>query len=400
MPTRSGGPRDDDRGEDFDWLYGGRGRSDAPPPSDDPEPTRMMPTMRRPDDQRGGRDRPEPVASERPRRSDRDLQQARPERSRRPRRRPRLRTLKWVLALWLAFLIAVPVWAVASIDKVAFEPEDGERPAATGGTTYLLVGSDSREGLTAEQRREYGTGDAEGRRTDTIMLLHTGSGPNVLISIPRDSLVEIPGYGTTKVNAAYAFGGAPLLTQTLENELGLRIDEYVEIGMGGLVNVVDAVGGIEVCTPKRLVDRQAALRLRRGCSEVDGTTALAFARTRKTQTRGDIDRGTNQRQVIAKIGDKVASPWSVINPIRYVRLNRAGSTSVKVGEGTGPIAMAGFAWAMTRTAEPNGMTCTMPISDLAVTLDRERVDRLMELLRDDAAEDITGDLCTPSGLPE
>lgn len=399
MPPRSGGPRDDDRGEDFDWLYGGRGS--APPPSDDPEPTRMMPTMRRPGSEDRSERRPEPGPAERPRRSDRDLRPAQPEPSRRPRRsgRSRWRTVKWVLALWLVFLIAVPVWAVSSIEKVPFAP-DGERPEATGGTTYLLVGSDSREGLTAEQRREYGTGDAEGRRTDTIMLLHTGSGPNVLISIPRDSLVEIPGYGTTKVNAAYAFGGAQLLTQTLESELGLRIDEYVEIGMGGLVNVVDAVGGIEVCTPKRLVDRQAALRLARGCSEVDGPTALAFARTRKTQTMGDIDRGTNQRQVIAKIGDKVASPWSVINPIRYVRLNRAGSTSVKVGEGTGPIAMGGFAWGMTRTAEPNGMTCTMPISDFAVNWDRERVDRLMGLLREDAAEDITGDLCTPSGLPE
>ncbi len=101
----------------------------------------------------------------------------------------------------------MPLWAWTKVDKVDFEP-NGDRPDDQPGTTYLMVGSDSRAGLPAEERKELGTGNAAGQRTDTIMLLHTGDGPNLLMSIPRDSLVEVPGYGTTKINAAYAFGGA------------------------------------------------------------------------------------------------------------------------------------------------------------------------------------------------
>jgi anionic cell wall polymer biosynthesis LytR-Cps2A-Psr (LCP) family protein len=161
------------------------------------------------------------------------------------------------LLLWVVFLVAVPVWAWTKITKVDAEP-DGDRPGSQPGSTYLLVGSDSREGLTAAQRRRLGTGQAEGRRTDTIMLLHTGRGPNLLLSIPRDSIVDIPGNGRTKVNAAYALGGPELLVETLESETGIRIDNYVEIGFGGFVNVVDAVGGVEICPEQRMGRRHSA----------------------------------------------------------------------------------------------------------------------------------------------
>ena len=167
----------------------------------------------------------------------------------RKRRRFRVRYVFLVLLLWLAYLVIVPVMAWREVDKVDWEP-DGARPDDQPGTTYLLVGSDSRAGLSKEERKELNTGNAGGGRTDTIMLLHTGSGPNLLLSIPRDSIVDIPGHGTTKINAAYAFGGAPLLVETIEQNTGIRIDDYVEIGMGGVAGLVDAVGGIEVC-PKR-----------------------------------------------------------------------------------------------------------------------------------------------------
>ena len=137
-----------------------------------------------------------------------------------------------LLILWLVFLVAVPLWAWSKVDKVDAFP-DGDRPDEQDGTTYLMVGSDSRGDLTEEERKELGTGNASGQRTDTIMLLHTGDGPNLLMSIPRDSLVEVPGHGTTKINAAYAFGGPKLLVRTIEGDTGIRIDHYVEIGFGG-----------------------------------------------------------------------------------------------------------------------------------------------------------------------
>ena len=122
-----------------------------------------------------------------------------------------------LLLLWLVFLVVVPLVAWNKVTKVDAMP-DGDRPGDQPGTTYLLVGSDSRADLTAEERKELNTGGAGGQRTDTIMLLHTGSGPNLLMSIPRDSLVPIPGHGTTKINAAYAFGGPKLLVRTIEAE--------------------------------------------------------------------------------------------------------------------------------------------------------------------------------------
>src|SRR5690606_8689079 len=127
-----------------------------------------------------------------------------------------------------------------------------------------------------------------------IMLLHVGSGPSVLVSIPRDSLVPIPGHGTTKINAAYAYGGPNLLVETLEQTTGVRIDDYVEIGFGGLVKVVDSVGGIELCPKEDLKDKDSGLDIKKGCQTVDGKTALAYSRNRHSYATQDIQRVQSQ----------------------------------------------------------------------------------------------------------
>ena len=181
---------------------------------------------------------------------------------RRFRPRFRVRYVFLLLLLWIAFLVIVPVVAWNRVDKVEWEPE-GDRPADQPGTTYLLVGSDSRKDLSKDERKELSTGNAGGSRTDTIMLLHTGSGPNLLMSLPRDSIVDIPEHGEGKINAAYAYGKAPLLVQTIEAATGIRIDQYVEIGMGGVAGVVDAVGGIEVCPKRNMVDKLAGLKIKK-----------------------------------------------------------------------------------------------------------------------------------------
>ena len=398
MPDR---PRGSDDEPEYDWLYGARGQgAGAPPPpqSDDPEPTRMMPVIPRPEtsgDGPGGPRRTSTTTAAPPPRAPRAPENNRGEK----KNRSPWRIVRIVLLVWLVFLIAVPVWAWTKIDKVDAFPS-GDRPDKQPGSTYLLVGSDSRENLSREQRRRLGTGDAAGRRTDTIMLLHAGRGPNLLLSIPRDSLVPIPGHGTTKINAAFAFGGPKLLVETIEQNTGVRVDHYVEIGFGGFVNSVDAVGGIRVCTKSRLVDPLANLRMSKGCHHVDGVTALAYSRTRHTQANGDIDRAKNQRKVVSQVGDKVKSPWTVLNPVRYFRVADAGAGSLRISKGTGPLALARFAWAMTRVDGSSGLTCSMPIADLAVHWDRERALALLKLVKEDRTDDIGKDLCTPTGLPQ
>ena len=297
--------------------------------------------------------------------------------------------------------VAIPLWAWSKVDKVDAFPEAG-RPDDQPGTTYLMVGSDSRGDLTAEERKELGTGNASGNRTDTIMLLHTGDGPNLLMSIPRDSLVEIPGYGSgQKINAAYAYGGAKLLVRTIEGETGIRVDHFVEVGFGGFVDLVDAVGGIEVCPPFPMDDPQANIKLEKGCQEVDGPDALGYARSRKTDEQfGDLGRAQRQREVVSAIGSEAVSPWSVINPVRYYRLNMAGARAVRVSEGTSPFAMVQWAIAMTRVDGDSGLTCGVPVADFAVNWDEERSEQMFGFIREDDTESIPESLCTPTGLPE
>ena len=302
-----------------------------------------------------------------------------------------------MLVLWLVFLVAVPLVAWSKIEKVDATPS-GHRPASQSGTTYLLVGSDSRQGLTRKQELKYGVGKAEGRRTDTIMLLHTGSGPNLLMSIPRDSIVDVPGHGTTKINAAYAYGGPDLLVKTIEQATGIRVDDYVEIGFAGFVDVVDAVNGIQICPKTAMKDAKANLDIKKGCQDVDGKVALGYARSRHTSGLGDIDRARHQREVVSAVGSKAASPWTVINPVRYYRLAMAGSDSLAVGKDTGMVATMRFAWAMTRVNGKNGLTCGVPISDLAVHWDPSRSKRLFHYIAEDKTGDIPKRLCRPSGL--
>jgi LCP family protein required for cell wall assembly len=301
--------------------------------------------------------------------------------------------------LWLVFLVAVPIFAWQRVSNVDATPS-GDRPGEQPGTTYLLVGSDSRQGLTREERERLGTGQSRGGRTDTIMLLHTGSGPNLLMSIPRDSIVEVPGHGTTKINSAFSFGGPELLVRTIEANTGIRVDDYVEVGFSGFVGVVDAVGGIEICPEQAMKDRRANLDIDKGCQEADGAVALGYARSRHALKQGDIARAQHQREVVSAVGSKAASPWTVLNPVRYYRLAMAGAQSARVGEDTGMVSTARFAFAMTRVNGANGLTCGVPISDLAVHWDAERSEELFGLIAEDRTADVSERLCRPTGLAD
>ncbi|HET6152400.1 MAG TPA: LCP family protein [Marmoricola sp.] len=389
MPERPDDP------PEFDWLYGrkrGRGVPSEPPaepPAD--EQTRVIPRRTLatgpatpPPTGPGG---PPPLVQPRPRR-------------RRPRAKVIVAIVGLLLLAWVAYLVAVPTNAWKGVSKVNAFPSAG-RPAEQPGTTYLLVGSDSRKGLSRAENRKLGTGGVGdvGQRTDTIMILHTGGGKPLLMSIPRDSLVPIPGHGTTKINAAFAYGGAPLLIKTIENDTGLRIDHYIEIGFGGFVNAVDAVNGITICPEKRLVDRRANLNIKKGCQHVNGVTALGYARSRHSEALGDIARARHQREVVSAIGAKVKSIWSVLNPWRYSDLINAATGSLTVSKGTSVLNMATFARAMTKVNGTSGLTCSMPIRDLAVHWDHTRALELLKFIKDNKTDDIPKKLCSPTGLP-
>jgi LCP family protein required for cell wall assembly len=399
-----------------DWLYGrsrgGPDRPDGSPddpdatravprqPARDPKPdeTRVMPTVVRPQGGAGATGAPRPVPPP-PGSTYRSgggfLGGVRRSLGRAGRPRFRLRYLWLLLLLWLVYLVAVPFFAWNNVSQVNAFPS-GHRPADTPGTNYLIVGSDSRKGLTAAQRRELHTGNDSGQRTDTIMLMHDGSGPTLLMSIPRDSMVAIPGHGTTKINAAFAFGGPKLLIQTVESLTGIRVDHYVEIGFGGFVNVVDAVGGITICPSHEMNDRLANLHVKKGCQHADGRVALAYARSRHADPKlGDIARGGQQREVVNAVGHKALSPWTFLNPFRYWNLNMSAADSLQVDQDLSAVGMGRFAWGMTHAK----LNCVVPISNLSVQLDPARSQEMFKLIREDRTGDIGKNLCTRSGLP-
>ncbi|MBA2558951.1 MAG: LCP family protein [Propionibacteriales bacterium] len=324
-----------------------------------------------------------------------------------PRKRRRgnwwLRGVVILFVAWLVFMVAVPIWAWQKISKVDAEPP-GQRPAATAGTTYLLVGSDSREGLTKQEQADLGTGAAAGQRTDTILLLHVpdNGGPTLLLSVPRDSYVDIPGHGHQKINAAYALGGPDLLVQTIEQATEVRVDDYVEVGFAGFVDIVDAVGGIQVCPAEKINDPKAGnLKMSKGCHDVNGHIALDYSRSRAFAL-GDITRALHQREVITAVGKKAASWKTVVFPWRYVAVNKAAADTLQVGEDVGPFDLARFAWAMAHTGGSNAKRCVVPYSSLStatsagsvVIWDEQKADALFQAIRND---DTAGITCTATG---
>jgi LCP family protein required for cell wall assembly len=272
-----------------------------------------------------------------------------------------LRILATLVVVVLVVVLGMYFYLDSKLHRANVLVDYAGRPTAAAGQTWLITGSDSRQGLTRAQERRLKTGlDISGHRSDTILLLHISGngGPAVLISVPRDSYVPIPGYGYNKINAAYSFGGPKLLAKTLQNATGVRIDHYMGIGFGGLVNVVNAVGGVPMCLPRPLTDPDAGLHLRRGCHNLSGNQALGFVRTRHLFTNQDLQREQNQRLFIRALLTKMTSPGTFLNPFAAVPAALGSVASLRVDKGTHLYQLVRVAFAL-RHPE----TTTVPIAD-------------------------------------
>jgi len=239
------------------------------------------------------------------------------------------------------------------------------RPTAGAGQNWLITGSDSRQGLTREQERKLATGhDISGRRSDTIMVLHlpANGGRPVLVSLPRDSYVPIPGDGHDKINAAYSLGGPKLLAETVQNVTGLRIDHYMGIGFGGFVRVVNAIGGVRICLKAPLVDPKAGLHLHKGCQVLNGAEALGFVRTRETFATADLQRIQDQRLFLGALLRKLTSAGVLANPFAALPAASGVAGSVTVDKGTHLYQLLQVAFALR-----NPITTTVPISGSYIT---------------------------------
>lgn len=320
-------------------------------------------------------------------------------------RERRKRRFTAALVMILVVVLIVPLgfylWADSRLDRVdALQDYDG-RPDESRGDLYMIVGSDSRDGMDDDQMDELATGDAEGQRTDTIMLLYTPrDGDPTIVSVPRDSYVPmaVPGYADNKINTAYAdsvcgtneegeevCGGPAPLVESFERASGVAVDHYVEIGMGGFVDLVDAVGGVELCPEEPISDPKAGLDIEGGCQEMDGGTALGYVRTRATP-RADLDRIQRQREFFSALIQEASAPSTMFNPFRAGPLVIAGTDTFTVDEGDKLRHLASMLLAMRggieTTAVPVGDTPTLPDVGAVVTWDEARSEMMFEAMRE------------------
>ena len=283
------------------------------------------------------------------------------------------------------------VWVQVALHRVAvFDDYDG-RPVPGAGTNWLLVGSDSRADLTEQQQAELATGGETGNgRTDTILLIHIpglfSGEPTTMVSIPRDSYVDIPGWGMDKINAAFAEGGPTLLARTVEQATGLHLDHYAEIGFAGLSGIVDALGGVTVCPADPINDPLAGIDLPAGCQVLDGPNALGYVRTRATP-RADLDRMIHQREFMSAMLQRAQSPAVWLNPWRWYAVPRAALSALTVNTNVHVWNLAALGWALHGAIT----TLTVPIGEFTgnevgsvVIWDSESAPALFGALRTDA----------------
>jgi LCP family protein required for cell wall assembly len=245
---------------------------------------------------------------------------------------------------------ALLTWSSRSIERVdAFAGlTDRPPPNAAGSTTFLLVGSDGRTGMSKADMKRLHVGTeatAAGRRADTMLMVHISArhGTVDVVSLPRDSYVTIPAHVSAagdrvperrnKLNAAYAYGGPPLTVATIERSTGVRIDHYLEVDFLGFVRLVDAVGGVDVCSPTRLRDHKAGLRLPAGVTHVDGETGLAYVRARHLDARADLGRVERQQRFLAAMVDRATSRDVLLDPRALVRFLDASLAAVRADPG-------------------------------------------------------------------
>ena len=282
-----------------------------------------------------------------------------------------------------------------------------DRPAEGDGTNDLIVGSDSREGMSAAEKKELHTGSAEGKRTDSMMILHDGSNGPTLLSLPRDSNVTIPSFRGSdsgklfpatgkqeKLNAAYAEDGPTLLVRTIEANTGLRIDHYVEIGFAGFAKIVDAIGGVEMNLPQGFKDKYSGADFKAGKQNLDGQQALAFVRTRHAFATSDLERTKNQQKFLAALASQTATPGTILNPFKLFPTMSAGLDTLIVDKDMSLTSLGSMFFALKGVTGGDGVSMNMPISGSVngnLVWDKAKVKELVNQLNNDEKVTVTSD---------
>lgn len=323
--------------------------------------------------------------------------------ARKPKKRHRLRRAALgLIAAVVAGAVGTYGWADTKLNRDVDLDSYGNRPPHGKGTNYLIVGSDSRDGLSPGDLKDLHAGGGGGRRTDSMIVLHTGAHGTSMVSLPRDSWITVPRHtnpatgktsGPTgdKLNAAFSYGGPQLLTRTIEYNTGLRIDHYAEIGFAGFVNIVDAVGGVRMCLERGIKDEKSGADLKKGCQTLDGKQALAFVRQRHQEAEGDLGRTKNQQKFLSSLAHQAARPDTVFDPSEIYSTVDAGLDTLVVDKGTGLRDLTRLFRAVQSVSGGKGKQINVPVSGIGIPTpkgnvvkwDQEQARRLFDELEHD-----------------
>jgi LCP family protein required for cell wall assembly len=321
---------------------------------------------------------------------------------------------------WLAVLSSLLLFSATGAGYLLLERYDGNIArlpgvidGAQGGEAtrrdrplnILVVGSDSREGLTGEEAFQgRGKEFITGQRSDVVILVHVfgGGRKTQLVSIPRDTYVDIPAFrdpstgrtepaGKDRLNSAFARGGPALLVDTVQQLTGVRLQHYVQVDFRGFRALVDQVGGVEVCLSRPQKDFRSGIDLPAGRQVVQGAQALAFVRQRTGLARGDIDRIRRQQLLLGALVRKVLSAGILLNPVRLNGVLQVSTTSLQVDDTLTPSRLRDLALRVRGLDPASFVFTTAPVADLdarrggasVVLLDPAESGRLWDRLRRD-----------------
>jgi len=298
----------------------------------------------------------------------------------------------------------------ASINKIdVFSGIDKRPEKKSTAMNYLLVGSDTREGLSKTELKALRVGSvatAAGKRSDTMLLVHISKARDkaVMISIPRDTFALIPEHTSksgklipaaySKINSSFNWGGAPLLIQTIEEMTELKIDHYIEINFAGFARIVDSIGGVEVCTKKDINDPKSHLILEAGVHTLNGIESLKYVRTREFDGLGDLGRMQRQQAFMSAVLRKATSAGVLLNPITMASFINSSLSAVTTDSELKNSDLIALAKQIKSLSTSSVRTLTVPLSNLnyysngvtsAVLWDPVLAPQLWTRLREDQA---------------
>ncbi len=334
------------------------------------------------------------------------------------RKRRARRVLIWSLVALLVLLgggVGAAYWTAdhyaSSVARIpnAFPtvPESAQpKPVPHSGMTFLMVGLDARSDVATTGKTAKGPAwEVGAARSDTMMLMHLSADRKSVsvVSIARDTWVDIPGHGKAKINAAYSWGGPALMTETVQNLTNIRIDHIAVIDWNGFKSLTDAVGGVDITIPKTIQAGGGAQEWDAGDHHMSGDEALSYVRERHGLPNGDLDRTKRQQNFLRALMKQTMSSGTLGNPTKLGGLLQSVGDVVSVDDKLSNSDLYDLAWSLRSLKvgdvhfmnAPFGGFATIGGQD-AVLMDTAAATPLWEAMRNDHMDQYFADHRTTS----